>query len=61
MDVTQITQVISTVGFPIVAACGMFYLYDNTIKNITNTLNLINQTLEEVKESTNELIKQIKE
>lgn len=60
MDVTQITQVISTVGFPIVAACGMFYLYDNTIKNITNTLNLINQTLEEVKESTNELIKQIK-
>lgn len=60
MDVTQITQVVSSVGFPIVAACGMFYLYDNTIKNITNTLNLINQTLEEVKESTNELIKQIK-
>ena len=60
MDITQITQVISSVGFPIVAACGMFYLYDNTIKNITNTLNLINQTLEEVKESTNELIKQIK-
>lgn len=61
MDVMQITQVISTVGFPIVAACGMFYLYDSTIKNITNTLNLINQTLEEVKESTNELIKHIKE
>lgn len=60
MDVTQITQIVSSVGFPIVAACGMFYLYDNTIKNITNTLNLINQTLEEVKESTNELIKQIK-
>jgi hypothetical protein len=61
MDVTEIVSTISSVGFPIVAACGMFYLYDNTIKNITNTLNLINQTLCDVKQSTDELIKKIGE
>lgn len=61
MEGTEIITMISSVGFPIVAACGMFYLYDNTIKNITNTLSLINQTLGDVKKSTDELIKKIGE
>ena len=44
MDFNEIVTVISTVGFPI-AACGcLFYLYDKTIKDLTNVLNKIDNT-----------------
>lgn len=45
MDVQTITQIISSVGFPIVAAGAMFYLYDKTVKDLTATLAIINATL----------------
>ena len=45
MDAQTITQIISSVGFPIVAACAMFYLYDKTVKDLTATLGIINATL----------------
>lgn len=45
MDVNQITQIIGSLGFPIIAACGMFYLYDKTIKDLTVTLAKIETTL----------------
>lgn len=48
MNPQDIVTIISSVGFPIVAACAMFYLYDNTIRNIINTLNVMNDTLEEL-------------
>lgn len=48
MDVQEVVQIISSVGFPIVACCGMFYLYDTTIKNIINTLNKMDDTLTEL-------------
>ncbi len=41
-------QFISSVGFPIAASCGMFYLYNKTISEITSTLNLMNQTLQDI-------------
>lgn len=41
-------QFISSVGFPIVASCGMFYLYNKTITDITSTLQLMNHTLQEI-------------
>lgn len=43
---TDIITAIGSVGFPIVAACGIFYLYDKTIKEITQTLIKVNSTLE---------------
>lgn len=46
MDVSVILQAIGSVGFPIVAACAMFYLYDKTIKELTNTLTRIDTTMQ---------------
>ena len=48
MDTANIVQMIGSVGFPIVAACGMFYLYDKTIKDLTATINKIDNTLERI-------------
>lgn len=55
MEFNEIVTAISTVGFPIVACGGIFYLYDKTIKDLTIILNKIDSTnqmiLELVKES----------
>lgn len=47
-DPQEWAQFISSVGFPIVASCGMFYLYNKTITDITSTLQLMNHTLQEI-------------
>lgn len=46
MDYNQIIQAIGSVGFPIVACCGMFYLYNKTIGELTTTLGKIETTLD---------------
>lgn len=46
MDPSMIMQAIGSVGFPIVAACAMFYLYDKTIKELTETLTRIDTTMQ---------------
>ena len=46
MDVNSIISAIGSVGFPIVACCGLFYLYNETITKITNTLELLNKSVE---------------
>lgn len=43
-----IMQTISTVGFPIVACIGLFYMYDRIIKDLTITLTKIDATLEQI-------------
>ena len=48
MDVQELVSAIGSVGFPIVACCGLFYLYDKTIKDIVNALDNVNQTLVQV-------------
>ena len=53
----EVVQLISTVGFPIVACVALFYLYDRTIKDLTITLEKIDTTLEAMKEQ----LKSIKE
>ena len=47
--IDAIIQAISAVGFPIVASVGMFYLYNKTITNLTETLSMINVTLQDLK------------
>ena len=46
MDVNTIITAVGSVGFPIVACCGLFYLYNETITKITNTLDLLNKSVE---------------
>lgn len=46
MDVNSIVQAIGSVGFPIVACVGLFYLYNETINKITNTLDMLNKSVE---------------
>ena len=49
MDANTIVAIIGSVGFPIVACCGLFYLYDKTIKDLTITLTKIDATLDGIK------------
>lgn len=54
MDPNSLIQAIGSVGFPIVACCALFYLYNETITKITNTLDLLNKSVELLaKELTN--------
>lgn len=46
MDVNSWVSAIGSVGFPIIACCGLFYLYNETITKITNTLDLLNKSVE---------------
>lgn len=45
-SLADIATIISTVGFPIVACCGIFYLYNKTIQDITTAINKMDATLE---------------
>lgn len=47
-DLNLVMQTISTVGFPIVACIGLFYMYDRIIKDLTITLTKIDTTLEQI-------------
>ena len=47
-DVNLWTQIIGSVGFPIVAFCAIFYLYDKTVKELTVTIAKIDSTLEHI-------------
>lgn len=48
MDTSDFIQAISTVGFPIVACCVLFYLYDKTLREVVSTLQDVSNTLREV-------------
>lgn len=48
MDANMILQAIGSVGFPIVACCALFYLYDKTITKLTTTLEKVDKTLDKV-------------
>ena len=51
MDSAEVMQAISTVGFPIVACCILFYLYDKTLREVVSTLADVSHTLRDVSES----------
>ena len=59
MDVTTISTVISSIGFPIVACCALFYLYDKTIAKLTLTLEKIDNTLDKIVDKIDNLEKQV--
>lgn len=57
MDVNDIVTLIGSLGFPIVACVGMFYLYNRTLKDFTSTLNDIASEIKNLREELKELIK----
>ena len=57
MDVNDIATLIGSLGFPIVACVGIFYLYNRTLKDFTSTLNNIVSEIKELREELKELIK----
>ena len=48
MDANAIVAAIGSVGFPIVACCALFYLYDKTITKLTSTLDKVTETLDKM-------------
>lgn len=57
MEVNDIVTLIGSLGFPIAACVGMFYLYNRTLKDFTSTLNSIASEIKELREELKELIK----
>lgn len=56
MNVNDIVTLIGSLGFPIVACVGMFYLYNRTLKDFTSTLNDIVTQIKELREDINKMI-----
>ena len=46
MGEQEILNAIGSLGFPIVACCWMFYLYDKTVKELTQTMTKIDNTMQ---------------
>lgn len=56
MNVNDIVTLIGSLGFPIVACVGMFYLYNRTIKDFITTLEDIVTQIKELREDIRELV-----
>lgn len=56
MNVNDIVTLIGSLGFPIVACVGMFYLYNRTLKDFTATLRDIVTQIMELREDIRELV-----
>lgn len=56
MNANDIVTLIGSLGFPIVACVGMFYLYNRTLKDFTSTLNDIVTQIKELREDIKELV-----
>lgn len=48
MESTQVIELVTQVGFPIVACIALFYLYDKSIKGFMQTLSKMETLLEDV-------------
>lgn len=59
MDIQEIVTAIGSVGFPVVACVGLFYLYDRTIKDIVNALDNVNSTLNNVNSTLDKITQKL--
>lgn len=48
MDVTVITQLISGVGFPIACCIALGYYINNTVKDLSDTINRNTTVMEKI-------------
>lgn len=56
MNVNDIVNIIGSLGFPIVACVGMFYLYNRTLKDFTATLGAIVTQIKELREDIRKIV-----
>lgn len=61
MNIQEVINAIGSMGFPIVACCGLFYLYDKTIKEIVNALDNVAHTLDNVNNTLNQVNEKLEE
>lgn len=62
MEIADVITAISTVGFPIVACCAMFWLMNRnneTIKDLTVTLAEMRQGMESIKDELMRLSEEV--
>ena len=59
MDANAIVAAIGSVGFPIVACCALFYLYDKTISKLTSTLDKVTITLDKMDSTLEKVVDKI--
>ena len=59
IDITAISTLISTVGFPIAACCALFYLYNKTLSKLTSTLEKIDSTLDRMSDRIDALEREL--
>ena len=45
MDYNSIIQAIGSVGFPIVACVGLFWMINTTMKEFTSTISKLNESI----------------
>lgn len=45
MDYNSIVQAIGSVGFPIVACVGLFWMVNTTMKELTKAIDGLNETI----------------
>lgn len=45
MDYNAIVQAIGSVGFPIVACCGLFYMVNTTMKELTAAIGNLDTSI----------------
>ena len=50
MTPNDVTQIISTVGFPIVCCGALFYYTTNVQKELTDSINRMNETMKIIRE-----------
>ncbi len=48
MEPNDLMQAISSMGFPIVACCVLFYLYDKTLREVVATLKELSSAIREI-------------
>lgn len=54
MDIQEITQVISSVGFPIVACGALFWMINTTMKDLRDVIVQLTKTIENANRMTEE-------
>lgn len=54
MDIQEITQVISSVGFPIVACGALFWMINTTMKDLRDALTQLTKSIDQTNKLTEE-------
>ena len=55
MDINELTQLINSVGFPIVACGALFWMLNNSFKELKETLDKVVQSLDKMNERLDRL------